>query len=107
MYGLYYDYNFSESQSFTVLVACQVSTLDDVPDGMVGYTVPASRYAVFTTPQGNMNQIVKNGWQYIWEKWMAENPNQASFVCDFEEYDETAMNMEAAVVKLYLGLKPE
>lgn len=107
MYGLYYDYDFGESQSFTVMVACRVSTLDSIPEGMVGHTIPASRFAVFTTPQGNMIEIVKDGWQYVWENWMQENPNLASFVCDFEEYDETAMNMDAAVVKLYLGLKPE
>jgi len=105
MYGLYYDYDFGESQRFTVLVACQVSSLDSIPGGMVGHTIPASRFAVFTTPQGNMIQVVKNGCQYIWEKWMPENPGLPSFVCDFEEYDETAMNMEAAVVKTYVSLK--
>ena len=107
MYGLYYNYDFGEAQSFTVMVACQVSSLDSIPNGMAGYSIPASRFAVFTTPKGNMIQVVKDGWKHIWEKWMAENPGLWSNTCDLEEYDETAMDMEAAVVKIYVALKAE
>ena len=107
MYGLYYDYQFDEAQGFTVMVGCKVSSLDSIPKGMVGYSVSASRFAIFTTPKGNMIQVVKDGWKYIWGKWMPENPGVWSNTCDYEEYDETAMDMDSAVVKIYVSLKEE
>jgi predicted transcriptional regulator YdeE len=89
------------------MVGCHVASLDTIPEGLEGFTIPASRFAVFTTPPGNMIQVVKDGWNYIWEKWTGPESKKRSFVCDFEEYNETAMNMEAAVVKLYVSLKNE
>jgi predicted transcriptional regulator YdeE len=107
VYGLYYDYDFGEQQAFTVMVGCRVASLDTIPEGLEGFTIPASRFAVFTTPPGNMIQVVKDGWNYIWESWTGPESKKRSFVCDFEEYNETAMNMEAAVVRLYVSLKNE
>ncbi|MFC1502215.1 GyrI-like domain-containing protein [bacterium] len=105
VFGLYYDYDFGEKQAFTVMVGCQVADLESIPEGLEGFTAPASRYAEFTTPSGNMIQVVKDGWDYIWGKWTDPESKQRSFVCDFEEYGDMSMDMENAVVKLYVSLK--
>jgi len=105
VFGLYYDYEFGEIEAFTVMVGCQVGNLESVPEGLEGFTAPASRYAEFTTPPGNMIQVVKDGWEYIWGKWTDPESKQRSFVCDYEEYGESSMDMENAVVKLYVSLK--
>jgi predicted transcriptional regulator YdeE len=105
VFGLYYDYDFGETQAFTVMVGCQVASLEKIPEGLEGFTAPASRYAEFTTPPGNMIQVVKDGWSYIWEKWTDPESKNRSFVCDFEEYGDMSANMENAVVKLFVSLK--
>ena len=105
MFGLYYEYDFGENQAFTVMVGCQVSNLDSIPEGLKGFTAPASRYVEFTTPPGNMIQVVKDGWSYIWEKWTDPESKNRSFVCDYEEYDDMSADMENAVVKLFVSLK--
>ena len=107
VFGLCYDYDFGGKQAFTVMVGCQVANLDSIPKDLEGFTAPASRYAEFTTPPGNMIQVVKDGWSYIWEKWTDPESKNRSFVCDFEEYGAMSADMENAVVKLFVSLKSE
>jgi len=67
---------------------------------MVLKTVPAGRYAVFTSERGPVQKVVIETWQRIW----SELPSR-SFVADFEVYDRRAVDPANAVVEIYLGVK--
>lgn len=47
--GVFYGFQGMVDGSDSVYIACtEVSTFDDVPEGMVSWTIPAGKYAVFT-----------------------------------------------------------
>jgi predicted transcriptional regulator YdeE len=54
--ALYTDYEGDYTKPYSWILGCEVSTLDEVPEGLVGKVIPPSKYAVFTTkgmfPQG-------------------------------------------------------
>jgi AraC family transcriptional regulator len=66
--------------------ACvEVASLDAMPKGMVGFTVPAGRYAVFTHT-GPIHTIGTT-WDAIHERWLPEAGLVKAPGPDFETYD--------------------
>ena len=63
------------------------------------HTIPAGRYAKFIV-KGDMHQAVAGFWQQLWEMDLPR-----SFVCDFEEYQNSSM--DEAEIHIYIGLKEE
>lgn len=70
--------------------AVEVASLAQVPDGMVGMTVPAGAYAVFTHT-GPIDGIGKT-WDSIYSDWLPAwlpaNGSQRRSAPEFEKYDE-------------------
>ena len=98
--ALYTDYAGDEHGEYTFLLGGKAGPSMAVPDGMVVKTVPAGRYAVFTSERGPVQKVVVETWQRIW----SELPSR-SFVADFEVYDQRAADPGDAVVEIYVGVK--
>src|SRR5918992_1440377 len=62
----YSDYESDEKGAYCLTPGCEVRSLEDIPEGLTGRTIPASRYAVFTTEKGALPEIVIGAWQAIW-----------------------------------------
>jgi predicted transcriptional regulator YdeE len=49
-------YEGDYTKPYSWILGCEVSSLDEIPEGLVGKVIPESKYAVFTTqgefPQG-------------------------------------------------------
>ena len=71
---------------FTYVASVEVSTLDDVPEGMIGVEMPAKRYAVFAY-EGGIGPQLGQAMQYIFGHWLP-NSEYALDGADFEYYDE-------------------
>lgn len=94
---------------YTALVACEVTkepqdyacTGIEEPQADVCaiYRIPAGRYAKFVI-HGDMVQAVGAAWQEIWQLDLPR-----SFQCDFEEYQNDAMDQ--AEIHIYVGLKAD
>jgi predicted transcriptional regulator YdeE len=97
--GIYTDYADDEKGDYTAMVACEVSEPGSIPQGAVIHTIPAGRYAKFIV-KGDMHQAVAGFWQQLWEMDLPR-----SFVCDFEEYQNSSM--DEAEIHIYIGLKEE
>lgn len=95
--GIYTDYTGKEMDDYSVIVACEVESAHEIPEGTVIRTIPAGTYGKFVV-KGNMVQAVAEFWQ---ELWKLDLPR--AFVCDFEEYQNG--DMEDAVIHIYIGLK--
>jgi predicted transcriptional regulator YdeE len=95
--GIYTDYAGREMDDYSVITACEVEAVEEIPDGTVARTIPAGTYAKFVV-RGNMITAVAEFWQ---ELWKIDLPR--AFVCDFEEYQNG--DMEDALVHIYVGLK--
>jgi predicted transcriptional regulator YdeE len=98
--ALYTDYSSDEHGEYTFVLGGKAGTSQGVPDGMVRKTVPAGRYAVFTSERGPVRRVVVETWMRIW----SELPSR-SYVADFEVHDERAADPGNAVIDIYLGVK--
>lgn len=81
--GIYADYERDGKGDYTVMAACEIMCLEDCPPGIVTKTIPAGKYAKFAV-KGNIAQAVGECWMNLWEMNLAR-----SFICDFEEYQDT------------------
>jgi len=97
--GIYTDYEGNEKDDYTVVVACEAGQAEAVPEGTVVKTIPAGKYAKFVIV-GDVHQAVADFWGKLWQM---ELPR--TFVCDFEEYQNS--DMEQAEIHVYIGLKEE
>ncbi len=95
--GIYTDYAGKELDDYSVMAACEVETVNRIPKGTASGTIPAGVYAKFMV-KGDMHKAVAEFWQELWNMDLPR-----SFVCDFEEYQNS--DMENAEIHIYIGLK--
>jgi predicted transcriptional regulator YdeE len=84
----------------------KVSSVSDVPSGMMAKKVPAGKYAVVTSEKGPAAQVVPQAWQRVWSLEDEEQLGGArAYKADFELYDQRSQNPQDSQVDLYVGLK--
>jgi len=103
-YGCYTDYVDGANGEYTILVGVRADSNHSIPDGMTAITVPAARYAVFTSRRGPFSKVVVEAWQAIWQ-WSMIPGNERAYIGDFERYDERCVNMDDAEVDIYIAIK--
>lgn len=96
--ALYTDYEGDYTKPYSWILGCEVSSLDQVPEGLVGKIIPESRYAVFTT-QGEFPQGLIAVWQEVWKLDLAR-----SYTSDFEVYRSDFDPQRNPEVKVYIAL---
>jgi AraC family transcriptional regulator len=90
-FGLcFYTESFSKNGLFYYLAALPVSSLEEIPMELVGKTLPASEYAVFTHkgPLAGKTKNIKDTYAYAYGTWLPNSPYMNPFAFDFEYYDE-------------------
>lgn len=85
--GLYTKYENDMNGMYTLIAGCEVTDLRQIPKGMIGFTIPAGKYAVFPAP-GEMPQAVIEGWKRIWDYFGCSNEHQRAYTADYELYGE-------------------
>ena len=105
-YGMCYpSEEMNESGEFEYIASVEVSSLGDVPQGMVGRTIPRQKYAVFTH-KGVVDRI-KETYKYIYGTWQPKSGCELVRAPDFEYYDERfdADNQEDSEMDIYIPIK--
>lgn len=97
--ALYSQYESDHQGPFTYLLGCEVSSLDHIPNGLVGMMVPAATYAHFSL-EGPYPQSLIQTWQSIWSSHLPR-----SFTYDFEIYPETFDQKNSPQMGLWINLK--
>ncbi|MBI3236916.1 MAG: effector binding domain-containing protein [Chlamydiales bacterium] len=97
--ALYTDYEGDCTKPYSWILGCEVSSLDQVPEGLVGKVIPASKYAVFTT-QGAFPQGLITVWQDIWKSNL-----HRSYTSDFEMYRSDFEPEQNPEVKVYIAIE--
>jgi predicted transcriptional regulator YdeE len=98
--ALYTEYESDEHGAYTFVLGKKATLEGVVPDGSILKTVPAGRYAVFTSDRGPVQKVVVETWQRIWSA-----KTSRTFIADFEVYEERASDPANAVVEIYVGVK--
>ena len=100
VYGIYTDYESDHNGDYTAIVGCRVSTLDEIPEGMIAITVPSSKYKIFTA-KGKMPECVYGKWVEIWEDKALER----TYSTDFEVYGAKSQNPIEAEIEIFIAVK--
>jgi predicted transcriptional regulator YdeE len=99
VYCVYTDYEQDATGFYTTILGCNASTLQTIPEGFIGITVPKARYRVYTSV-GQLPDSVLATWMHIWNTTI----NRA-FAADFDVYRAGAQDSGAAEVKTYLSIR--
>ncbi len=105
IYGLYCEYENGLDGAYTVMAGCVVHPGATPPGNLTVRDIPAARYAVFTSEQGPMPDIVMDSWARIWEMTPGDLGGERAFTGDFEIYDERAASTKDAQIDIWISLK--
>lgn len=100
IYCIYTEYEKDHTKPYTTILGCKVSTLNNIPNGMVGKTFEEANYSKQIAKGNIMQGIVFNEWLKIWNSDL-----QRTFTADFEVYGEKAQNPENAEVDIFVAIK--
>jgi predicted transcriptional regulator YdeE len=98
--GTYTKYESDHTGEYSLIVSSEVTSLNVVPDGMVGMTIPSARYMVFTA-KGQMPAALIETWKSVWE-YFSKNPEyKRAYTTDFEMHEKK----DPTKVDIYIAIK--
>lgn len=98
--SIYTNYESDHTKPYDTILGCIVSTLEDIPEGLIGQEFAASNYRKFTS-KGNLAEgLIYNAWLDIWK----EDLNR-TYTADFEVYGKKAQDPTNAEVDIFVAVK--
>lgn len=97
--SLYTNYEGDHTKPYDTILGCRVTTLNPIPEGMIGQTFETQNYAKFNAKGNLMQGVVYDAWTKIWTKDL-----NRTFKADFEVYGEKAENRNHAEVDIYVSI---
>lgn len=101
VHAIYTDYESDENGEYSFILGAEVRNFDNIPQGMVAKTIPASKYAVYTSRRGPMPDIIFEIWKHIWN---LKSGYKRAYLGDFEVYDSRSKDPNDAIVDVYLSI---
>ncbi|MFZ4863360.1 GyrI-like domain-containing protein [Sphingobacterium sp. Mn56C] len=101
IFSIYTDYEKDFTGPYTAILGMEVSSLCDVPEGLIARQFPEENFEVFTA-KGKMPDAVVETWQGIWRNDAALN---RKYTYDFERYSEKSQLESNAEVTIYIALE--
>lgn len=101
IYSIYTDYESDYTGKYTTIIGCEVSSLNDIPEGMVGREFESQTFKKYIA-KGELHEAVGKTWSEIWND--DANLNR-TYMYDYELYTEKAQNPADAEIEIYIGVK--
>ena len=99
--AIYTDYKSDYTDEYTAIIGVPVSTLDEVPDGLIGREFEADNFQKFVA-KGEMSSAVVNTWIDIWQR---DKELNRKYSYDFEVYGENSNNGDKSEVEIFIAIK--
>jgi predicted transcriptional regulator YdeE len=101
---------FDEAKgTFTYFMGDRVTALDQVPDGLQAFEIPAGKYAVFPIrPKNRLGWpvAIASAKRHIYTTWLPNSSyTQAGTIDDFEYHDERSTRKGNPEIDLYVAIK--
>ncbi len=96
---IYTDYESGHTGPYTAVLGCKVSSLDNIPDGLVSLTVPPAEYVKYIA-KGRLPDCVAETWQQVWATDL-----DRTYIADFDVWGAKANNPEDAEVEVFVGVR--
>ena len=98
--SVYTNYEKDYTKPYDMILGCKVSSLDDIPEGMVGQEFKQEKYLKFIA-KGDLEQnVIYNTWTKIWVKDI-----DRTYTADFEVYGDTSKDHKNAEVDIFVAIK--
>lgn len=94
---VYTNYEGDYTAPYEVILGHKVSSLDNIPEGLVGHTVTGGTVAEYTAKGTALDQAVGNTWRGIWASDL-----KRAYQSDFELYQA-----DFSEATIYIGLKED
>lgn len=98
LFAVYTEYEGDYTKPYTFLLGCEVSNLENIPQGMKGVEIAPSTYAVFTA-KGKFPDSLIATWHTIWKRDL-----KRTYRADFEIYSPDFVGKENPVIPVYIGI---
>jgi predicted transcriptional regulator YdeE len=99
--AIYTDYKSDYTGEYTTIIGVPVSTLDEIPSGLIGREFEADNFQKIVA-KGEMPQSVANAWIDIWQR---DKELDRKYSYDFEVYGEKSNNGENSEVEIFIAVK--
>lgn len=98
--SIYTNYQGDHTAPYDTILGCKVSSIDQVPEGMVTQSFDGGSYGKFTAKGDLTKGLIYGTWTEIWKKGL-----DRLFTADFEIYGEKAQNPQDAEVDVMVAIK--
>ncbi len=98
--AVYCDYEGDHTQPYSLILGCEVNTLDSVPHGMQAKTIPGSSYALFRAIGPHPQALLKT-WSHIWQ----QSHLPRTYAGDYEIYGKKFLGQSPQEVEVYVGIQ--
>lgn len=100
--SIYTHYESDHKGVYDTILGCRVSSLEDIPEGMVGENYDGGTYVKFVSKGDFTKGAVYNTWVEIWN-----SPLRRSYTADFEVYGEKSKDPTNAEVDIFVAVGEE
>ncbi|TRX62741.1 WYL domain-containing protein [Fulvivirga sp. M361] len=99
VYSVYTNYESDHTQPYDVILGCKVSSLEQIPDGMVGVSFEGGTYVPFVAKGDLTKGAVYQSWVEIWNTDL-----DRKYTADFEVYGQRSLNTSDAEVDIFIAV---
>jgi predicted transcriptional regulator YdeE len=99
--AVYTNYEGNHTKPYTCILCCEVNSLETIPAGMIGKTIPFAKYEVLSVA-GKMPDKIVETWNNIWN---SDIEKRRAYIADFEQYGNKYGNPENSDMDIYIGIK--
>lgn len=101
VFAIYTDYQSNYTEDYTTIIGVPVSTLDEIPNGLIGREFQGENFQKFIA-KGKMPNAVVDTWLAIWQK---DKELNRKYTYDFEVYGEKSQNGANSEVEIFIATK--
>ncbi len=98
---IYTDYESDYTGEYTAIIGVPVSTLDEIPDGLIGREFEAENFQKFIV-EGETQCAVVDAWIDIWQR---DKELNRKYSYDFEVYGENSNNGDKFEIEIFVAIK--
>lgn len=100
IFSIYTNYESDHTKPYDTILGCKVSSLDMIPEGMIGQSFEGGTFAKFLSKGDATKGAVYNSWVEIWNTDL-----DRLYTADFEIYGEKAKDPTDAEVDIFVAVK--
>ncbi|CAA0190302.1 Transcriptional regulator [Tenacibaculum maritimum] len=99
--SIYTDYKNDYTEDYTTIIGIPVSTLNEIPNGLIGREFQSENFKKFVA-KGEMPNAVVDTWIEIWKK---DKELNRKYTYDFEVYGENSQKGKNSEVEIYISVE--